>query len=231
MRSNKLVIKVTGPENQKVGEAGQQQGAGALRRAGVEQVEHIGTPIKRIPHPDKKWAALGYARIIYGERVAGDHRGVLPGGRSVLAEIKTVFEGNLLWKHFKPHQPDKLTAHAEAGGLSVVVWVGPRGAMILRWPIPGFRKGKGLTLDQAEALDLADLRQFINVADDDAPKLSAKEQIESVANDLRMLEDDAPQTYSVKAMIEKLSNALESGYDELDETDIGELLNEIVEGV
>lgn len=146
--------------HQKVGAAGQQQGALALRRAGVEQVEHIGTPIKRTPHPEKKWAELGYAKVVYGEEVAADHRGVLPGGRSVLAEVKTVFDGNLTWTHFKSHQPGKLTEHAEYGGLSVVVWVSPKGCFILRWPIPGFRKGKGVTLEQAEALDLVDLRPF-----------------------------------------------------------------------
>jgi hypothetical protein len=73
--------RTTGAQNQKVGAAGQQQGALALRRAGVEQVEHIGTPIKRTPHPEKKWAELGYAKVVYGEEVAADHRGILPGGR------------------------------------------------------------------------------------------------------------------------------------------------------
>ena len=119
-----MTRKTTGATNQKIGAAGQEQGRGALFRAGVELVEHIGTPFTRIPHPNPQIAKQGYCKIVYDEKVSGDHRGVLPGGISVLAEVKTVLIGNLTWSHFNgDHQPESLTKHAETGAISLLVWV------------------------------------------------------------------------------------------------------------
>lgn len=41
----------------------------------------------------------------------------------------------------------------------------------------------------------------------------------------------AEKTYSVKAILEKLNNALDNGYEELGETDIGDLLLECEVGI
>ena len=131
------------------GKAGQEHAAAALARIGVEAVEKVGTPVRMIPAK-----IPGTYRIIFGEKVAGDHRGILPGGRSVLAETKTIFEHNLAWSDLRPHQPGKLTEHTEWGGLSLLVWVSNAGVFVMEWPIPGFGPHKSITLEQAEKLDI-----------------------------------------------------------------------------
>jgi len=134
----------------RIGKRGQELAASALCRVGVLNVEKIGTPVKLIPHPRMK----DYYRVIWDERVSGDHRGILPGGRSVLVETKTIFERSLRWSDFREHQPGKLDAHHEAGGLSLVVLVNERGAHVLRWPIPGFGPGKSISQERAGDLDI-----------------------------------------------------------------------------
>lgn len=130
---------------QRIGAAGEELAANILRRYGVQQLERIGTPVKQVN-----------GRIIYGEPVAADFRGVFPVaiyphstdqttvGQSVMAEVKTV-QHNLRWSDFREHQSGKLTEHAELGGLSLVVWVHSSGVYILKWPIDGFGPGNGLT--------------------------------------------------------------------------------------
>lgn len=136
------------------GEIGQDRAAHALAALGLRCVQEIATPTKKIPHPKIK----GYYRIIYGAKVAGDHHGVLPGGRGVLVEVKyTSGNENLAWSQFEPHQPLGLSAWADTGALALVVWVMPRGIWILEWPIPGFDgPRKSITLEMAERLDISD---------------------------------------------------------------------------
>jgi hypothetical protein len=55
-------------------------------------------------------------------KVSGDFRAVVPGGRSVLVEVKRR-AGVLRVSDFQPHSREALAAHAEAGGLSLVAWV------------------------------------------------------------------------------------------------------------
>jgi hypothetical protein len=138
-------------KEQSIGKHGQECAAVALRVAGVDMVEQIGTPVHLIPHPTQ----AGYYRVIYGEKVSGDHRGILPGGRSVLAETKTIRDRPLRWSDFREHQPERLDAHADAGGVSLVVWVNDDGAYIMRWPIPGFGPGKSIDLKRARELEIA----------------------------------------------------------------------------
>ena len=130
-----------------VGKAGQNVAASALRRLGIECVEKIGTPVKLIPRG--KWGAQITYQVIWGEKVAGDHRGILPGGRSVLAETKTILDRNLRWSDLLEHQPRKLSAHAEAGGLSLLVWVHSTGVYVMQWPVPGFGPGRSIVPKQA----------------------------------------------------------------------------------
>jgi hypothetical protein len=137
---------------QHIGREGEELAAIMLRNYGVSQLERIGTPVRQVR-----------GRIIYGEPVAADFRGVISVtlfphstnleiiGQSVMAEVKTV-DHNLRWSDFREHQPGKLTEHAELGGLSLVVWVHSSGVYILRWPIPGFSAGHGLTPEMAGAL-------------------------------------------------------------------------------
>jgi hypothetical protein len=131
------------------GKAGQERAAAILRARGILCVEKIGTPVRLIPVKGKAGAYIA----IWGEKVAGDHRGVLPGGRSVLAETKAIFDRNLVWSDMRPHQPEKLDEHTSAGGLTLLVWASARGTFIMKWPIEGFGPGKGITPERADELD------------------------------------------------------------------------------
>lgn len=135
---------------EQIGKAGQELAAAALHSAGVECVEKIGTPVRLIPHPRLE----GYYRVVWGERVAGDHHGILPGGRAVLAETKTILDRNLQWSDMREHQPDALSQHAELGGLALLVWVHSTGVYVLRWPVPGFGPRKSIKPETARALNI-----------------------------------------------------------------------------
>ena len=131
-----------------IGEAGQNLAASALRAFGVNMIEKIGTPVRCIPHPTQH----GYYRVIWDEPVAGDHRGVIGDGRSVLIETKTVLDRNLRWSDFRKHQPGALSEHTQLGGLSLVVWVHASGVYVMTWPISDF--GPGTSIDAQRATEL-----------------------------------------------------------------------------
>lgn len=133
---------------QQIGKNGQEQAAAALRRAGVHMVEKIGTPVKLIPA-----RVAGTFKVIWGEKVSGDHRGILADGTSVLAEAKTILDRNLRWSDLRPHQPERLDEHAQLGGISILVWVHSTGVYVMRWPLGyGFSPKKSLKVSQAETL-------------------------------------------------------------------------------
>jgi hypothetical protein len=139
---------------QRIGRAGQNVAAAALSRLGVELVEEIGTPVRLVPaHAHRK----DVFRVSFGEKVSGDHRGILPGGRSVLAETKTILDRNLRFSDLRDHQPGRLTAHADFGGLSLLVWVHQSGTYILQWPVPGFISGTGIDPDRAAQLNITEV--------------------------------------------------------------------------
>ena len=135
-------------QEQRIGKAGEGAAARALAALGICMVERIGTPVRLIPHGR-------YFAVIWGEWVSGDHRGVLPGGRSVLAETKTALDRNLRWSDLRAHQPQRLSRHAELGGLSLLVWVHESRVhesrvYVMQWPIEGFERGAGITVKQGE---------------------------------------------------------------------------------
>lgn len=142
-------------KQQVIGKHGQEVAASALRRLGVEMVEPIGTPVKTIPMGRVRGVQV--YQVIYGEKVSGDHRGILIGGKSVLVETKTILDRNLRYSDLREHQPGRLTEHAGHGGLSLIVWVHSCGTYILRWPVPDFEPGKSLTVQAAERLALESL--------------------------------------------------------------------------
>jgi hypothetical protein len=134
---------------QHLGSAGQNLAAATLIRMGIEMVEKIGTPVLLIPVGSGK----NVFRVTFGEKVSGDHRGILPGGRSVLAETKTILDRNLHWSDLREHQPDRLCRHAELGGLSLLVWVHDSGVYVMQFPLEGFGPGKGVTRERAQVED------------------------------------------------------------------------------
>jgi len=140
-----------GKESQAKGKKGEAKAAGVLGRLGVHMVEEIATPITIIR--TKKIGDIIWRWIKWRKKVSADHTGLLSDGRRVLAEVKTV-EDNLVWTDFKPHQPGRLTMNAEYNGISLVVWVHSSGVKVLRWPIPEFRFGKGITPERADTLSI-----------------------------------------------------------------------------
>ena len=137
---------------QQVGKHGQQQAASYLAGLGLEMVEPIGTPVTLIPFGLRKDAF----RVIFGEKVSGDHRALLPDGSSVLIETKTVYDGNLTYGHLREHQPDCLSRHASIGrAVSLLVWVHHSGIYVMRWTpdgIGGFGFRKSITPERARQL-------------------------------------------------------------------------------
>ena len=142
--------QIQGQTAQRHGKIGDEQGAAALGRMGILQLHRIATPYVRVPHPTLR----GYYRIIEKEKVAGDWRGLLPSGMSVLAEMKTRFDTNLTWSDFETHQIGWLSNHAELA-ISLVVWTNNNGVSVMRWPIPDFNGPRcSITPARASTLDI-----------------------------------------------------------------------------
>ena len=131
------------------GEQGQSIAARALEGLGVNMVERIGSPVKLIPC--HLGARRDVYRVVWGEKVSGDHRGLLANGVSILAETKTILDRNLRYSDLREHQPGKLQEHSDSNGISFLVWVHSSGVYIMRWPIDGFGPGKSIGVDRAES--------------------------------------------------------------------------------
>lgn len=131
---------------QQIGKHGEQLAESVLNGLGIELLEKVGTPVKLIPVTHR---LRNVFQVIFGERVSADRRGILPNGRSVLIEVKTIMDKNLTWGALRPHQPGALTRHAEFNGLTLLVWVHSSGVYVMLWPILNFMHGKGITPEQA----------------------------------------------------------------------------------
>jgi len=130
---------------QHLGSAGQNLAASTLSGMGIEMVEKIGTPVVLAPVGSGK----NVFHVRFGEKVSGDHRGILPGGRSVLAETKTILDRNLQWSDLREHQPGRLCRHADLGGLSLLVWVHTSGVYVMQFPLEGFGERKSISVERA----------------------------------------------------------------------------------
>lgn len=139
----------------KKGQAGEDIATNALKRIGCLMVEEIGTPFKITNR--KTFGGRTWLQGFWKAKVAGDRRAVRRDGISILAETKTITEGNLVWSNFKEHQPDKLDEHAQYA-ISLVVWVKSIDEVfIMRWPIPGFGPKKSITPQAAKLLDITNI--------------------------------------------------------------------------
>jgi penicillin-binding protein-related factor A (putative recombinase) len=130
---------------QRRGNTGQNIAKSCLERMGIAMVEKIGTPVRLVPvNP-----AENIYKVYYGEKVSGDHHGILPGsGIGVLAETKTILDRNLVWSDLREHQPARLQEWADNGGLSLLVWVSGENyedVFVMMFPIDGFGPGKGIS--------------------------------------------------------------------------------------
>jgi len=135
-------------QEQNTGKHGEELARSVLAGLGLEFIEKIGTPVKLIPVRSAHQKNVFF--VVWGEKVAADHRAMLPDGRSVLIEVKTIYDHNLVWSDLRDHQPAKLQQHADMNGLSLLVWVHDSGLYVMRFPIEGFGPGKGITPRQAQ---------------------------------------------------------------------------------
>lgn len=140
---------IRGKYSQAKGKRGEDIAATLLRQRGVLMVEKIATPVRIIG--TVKIRGEKYHKIVWGEKVSGDYRGLLPGGRRVLCEAKAP-QNNLRWSDFTEHQRQQLTKNAKAGGLSLVAYLSDRGNFLMQWPIPGFRKYTSIAPEKAAGL-------------------------------------------------------------------------------
>lgn len=154
---------------QRVGKAGENLVQRTLYSRGFLIPEKIGTPVRLISLTSRAISMLrrsgispkGIYRVIFGEKVSGDHRAVLPGGKSVLVESKTILDTDrLIYSKLRDHQPDALTAHAETGAVSLLAWVSSYGVFLMRWPVPGFAPRKSISLEKAQELDISDISEL-----------------------------------------------------------------------
>lgn len=156
---------------QRQGAVGQSVATLALHRLGVQMAEEIATPVILKPARKPIQGKPTPFYVTYGKKVSGDHRGVMPGGRSVLAETKSMRGERLVYSDLREHQPERLSEHAELGGLSLLIWASEYGTFVMEWPVLlkiGFKPGKGIGIDQAKTLDIVQLlpvEQKLNLGD------------------------------------------------------------------
>lgn len=133
-----------GKRSQAYGSTGEDIAVLALRGMGVEMVEHIATPFATVARNKQGWI-----RIKYKERVSADIIGVMPGGRRVLAEVKSTNEDRLVFSRLRSHQVEALDKNHELGAISLLVLVHPYGYCVMRWPIEGFKPRTSILVEDA----------------------------------------------------------------------------------
>lgn len=141
---------------QKKGDMGERIAKAQLSLLGIELIERVATPVSLRPYRDKITGNIipGVFHVKYRERVSGDIRGVWPGGKSVHCEVKLRDKPRLRHSDIRKHQRDWLDAHDKTGGISLLIWVSGTDIFVLRWPIPDFVKGTGLSMERAREFSI-----------------------------------------------------------------------------
>jgi hypothetical protein len=141
--------------NKKLGNAGEEAAAAALRRIGVLMVEEIGTPFV-VTNRKGTWV-----KGFWKTKVSGDLRGHTRKGTSVLAEVKTIFDRNLRWSDLDDHQNRALEEHSKYA-ISLLIWINETGPHVMNWWTLTqssilFEPGKSITPEQAIDLELREI--------------------------------------------------------------------------
>lgn len=145
-----LEASLAGAHSQAKGAWGEGVAKVLLEAKGVQMVEQIATPVRIVG--TTKLSGQTYYAIIWGEKVSGDWRGILPGGVRVLAEAKAR-DHNLRWSDLQDHQREALDKNHECGGVSLLVYVHPDVRVVMRWPVPGFAPYKSITPERAKEME------------------------------------------------------------------------------
>lgn len=143
--------------NKTTGNRGEDVAAAMLRLRGIQCVSKIATPHRRIKTPPY---------IVYDEKVAGDHRGILPNGIGVLAESKTIAGDRLNYSELKPHQHSALRDWSDNNGLSLIVWVSDYGVFVMEyWTATnnGLMPNHSISVNDAKKADAETVRQIENL--------------------------------------------------------------------
>ena len=119
------------------GQHGEMLARQALAQLGVHQIEKI----------EVGWRLQRVGGKIIGAspmaKVAGDYRGILAGGRSVMVEAKERKSGSLIYSDLEPHQHQHLMDHAKHGGLSLVIAIFPRKCVaVFEYPLDALQPRK-----------------------------------------------------------------------------------------
>jgi len=147
-----------GSKNVKQGAAGEDVAATVLWQLGLVRIRRIESAWTVIRWLD---AAKHIAIVFPSKKVDGDFTAMTPEGKGVLIEVKTVDDRNLRWSDFKDHQIEALDDHSQYSlALVVFVFRPSPGYAILEWPISGFKKGKGLSIERALELSISSLDEI-----------------------------------------------------------------------
>jgi hypothetical protein len=154
----KITRSARSKKNRQQGETTQLIAGRELGRCGITELEEVHTPFRVVRALRKGRRVIVDAFPL--KKVSGDWRGVAPGGRSLLCEVKSrTGEGRddvLRWSDLQPHQREAMTRHAAAGGLSLLAWVRPEPVAtcyLLPWDslvALGFRAGQSIGVEFAE---------------------------------------------------------------------------------
>lgn len=156
MAARRPANQLQGKRNWRNGNTGQNIIEDRLRQLGVQMVETISVGWNVRFKPGTRQPVSAYPL----KRVSGDIRGLIHGGRSVLAEVKRS-DDRLIFSELYDHQVTSLNTHLAAGGLSLLgfVWqFDGGGCSVMVWPVAGFAPGKSISVPQAKMLNLKAIR-------------------------------------------------------------------------
>ena len=137
--------RLRGKQNQKAGEFAQQMTERMLWSLGFKCIEPIetGWTVKRRFNP-KTGKTVIYSAYPK-KKVSGDFTAVGKGGQAIHVEVKQRDEDILIHSALEDHQVAAMDEKTSYGVLCLLSWVrSPVEMKILRWPIPGFKKGSSL---------------------------------------------------------------------------------------
>lgn len=150
-------------KRKRAGKQAQRRGADAERAALQELAVRGVCMLHSMPTP---YALTGkrtidgkaYFQVRRKAKVQGDINGILPGGRRVLAEVKSYKTAdNLQRSMLKEHQVQALLDNQSYGGVSLIVWVTDAATYVINADDAGrlglFEKGGSITPEQAAEVD------------------------------------------------------------------------------
>lgn len=142
--------RIRGKNNQAKGADGEAVAHRAMHNLGLQFIQPISTPY--LITRGRNGNVISATPKM---KVTGDLSAVGPNGVSVLAEVKRFDEDKLIYSRLENHQHEDLLKHHGCGGISLLIWVYQRQAIIMRYPITGFHPRTSIHIDDAKLLALS----------------------------------------------------------------------------